>query len=167
MIIDKPWGKVVTYALNQPSSVRVITVEPGQETSVHYHQMRDEMWVVLDAGLTVQIGNRTIEATPGEEFIVSAETTHRITNTGRSAAESSRSPTATRPRTTPCASRTTTAVRSSPIGERHRRLRMRRHRLGPGPILCPVVGRVFQWGTGERRCLLVERGDAGSRLIRE
>jgi len=25
MIIDKPWGKVATYALNQPSSVRVIT----------------------------------------------------------------------------------------------------------------------------------------------
>ncbi|HYG73240.1 MAG TPA: cupin domain-containing protein [Actinomycetota bacterium] len=82
MIIDKPWGKVVTYALNQPSSVRVITVEPGQETSVHYHQMRDEMWVVLDAGLTVQIGNRTIETTPGEEFIVSAETTHRLSNHG-------------------------------------------------------------------------------------
>ena len=82
MIIDKPWGKVVTYALNQPSSVRVITVEPGQETSVHYHQMSDEKWVVLDAGLTVQIGNRTVEASPGEEFIVSAETTHRLSNSG-------------------------------------------------------------------------------------
>jgi mannose-6-phosphate isomerase-like protein (cupin superfamily) len=82
MIVTKPWGKVVTYALNQPSSVRVITVEPGQETSVHYHQMRDEMWVVLDAGLTVQIGNRTVEAQGGEEFMVSAETTHRISNRG-------------------------------------------------------------------------------------
>jgi mannose-1-phosphate guanylyltransferase/mannose-6-phosphate isomerase len=82
MIVDKPWGKVVTYALNQPASVRMITVEPGQETSVHYHQMRDEMWVVLDAGLNVQIGNRSVEATTGEEFMVGAETTHRITNHG-------------------------------------------------------------------------------------
>jgi len=82
VIVDKPWGKVVTYALNQPSSVRVITVEPGQETSVHYHQMRDEMWVVLDPGLSVQIGNRQVEASSGEEFIVSAETTHRIANPG-------------------------------------------------------------------------------------
>jgi mannose-6-phosphate isomerase len=81
MIVDKPWGKVVTYALNQPSSVRVITVEPRQETSVHYHQMRDEMWVVLDGGLTIQIGNRTVEAAqPGDEFMVSAETAHRIAN---------------------------------------------------------------------------------------
>lgn len=78
MIVDKPWGKVATYALNQPSSVRVITVEPGQETSVHYHRMRDEMWVVLDPGLTIEIGNRTVEAETGEEFMVPAEETHRI-----------------------------------------------------------------------------------------
>lgn len=82
MIIEKPWGKVATYALNQPTSVRIITVEPGQETSVHYHQMRDETWVVLDEGLTIQIGNRTVDAATGEEFVVAAEETHRITNRG-------------------------------------------------------------------------------------
>ncbi len=82
MIVDKPWGKVVTYALNQPSSVRVITVEPGQETSIHFHQLRDEMWVVLDPGLTITIGNRVVEAVPGDEFMVSSETAHRITNHG-------------------------------------------------------------------------------------
>ena len=78
MIVDKPWGQVVTYALNQPSSVRVITVEPGQETSVHYHRMRDETWVVLDPGLTIQIGEPAVDAQPGEEFVVPAEQTHRI-----------------------------------------------------------------------------------------
>jgi mannose-6-phosphate isomerase-like protein (cupin superfamily) len=82
MIVDKPWGKVATYALNQPSSVRMITVEPAQETSVHYHRMRDEMWVVLDPGLTVEIGNRVVEAQAGEEFMVAAEETHRIRNVG-------------------------------------------------------------------------------------
>lgn len=82
MIVDKPWGKVATYALNQPSSVQVITVQPGQETSVHYHQLRDEMWVILDEGLEIQIGSRTIEARPGDEFVVPAEETHRITNRG-------------------------------------------------------------------------------------
>ena len=82
MIVDKPWGRVATYSLNQPSSVRVITVEPGQETSEHYHQLRDEMWVVLDPGLVIQIGNRTIPTQPGEEFVVSAEEPHRIRNEG-------------------------------------------------------------------------------------
>ena len=82
MIVEKPWGKVATYSLNQPSSVRIITVEPGQETSEHYHQLRDEMWIVLDEGLRVQIGNRQVIARPGEEFVVSSEEPHRITNTG-------------------------------------------------------------------------------------
>jgi mannose-1-phosphate guanylyltransferase/mannose-6-phosphate isomerase len=80
MIIDKPWGKVVTYALNQPSSVRVITVEPGQQTSAHFHRMRDETWVVLDPGLTIEIGNRVTQTQVGQEFIIPAEETHRIRN---------------------------------------------------------------------------------------
>jgi mannose-6-phosphate isomerase len=78
MIIEKPWGKVVTYALNQPSSVRVITVQPGHETSIHYHRMRDETWVVLDRGLEVEIGDRSVGARPGEEFVIPAEEPHRI-----------------------------------------------------------------------------------------
>jgi mannose-6-phosphate isomerase len=82
MIVEKPWGKVATFALNQPSSVRIITIEPDQETSEHYHQLRDEMWVVLDDGLRIQIGNRIVEAKSGEEFVVRAEEPHRISNTG-------------------------------------------------------------------------------------
>jgi mannose-6-phosphate isomerase-like protein (cupin superfamily) len=82
MIVEKPWGKVTTYALNQPASVRVIWVEPDQSTSEHYHQLRDEMWVILDEGLRIQIGNRVVDARPGDEFVVSAEEPHRITNTG-------------------------------------------------------------------------------------
>ena len=84
MLVDKPWGKVATYALNQPSSVRVITVEPEQETSVHYHRMRDEIWVVLDPDLAIQIGNREVEAQPGEEFLIPAEETPRIRCTAAS-----------------------------------------------------------------------------------
>ena len=82
MIVEKPWGKVTTYSLNQPSSVRIITIEPGQETSEHYHQLRDEMWVVLDEGLRIQIGNRVVDASPGEEFMVPSEEPHRIVTTG-------------------------------------------------------------------------------------
>jgi mannose-6-phosphate isomerase len=82
MIVEKPWGKVTTYSLNQPSSVRVIAINPGQETSEHYHQLRDEMWVVLDEGLEIQIGNRIVQAHPGDEFVVSAEEPHRIANKG-------------------------------------------------------------------------------------
>jgi mannose-6-phosphate isomerase len=83
VIVDKPWGRVTTYSLNQPSSVRVIMVEPGHETSEHYHRLRDELWIVLDEGLQIQIGNRVVDARPGDEFVVTSEEPHRITNTAQ------------------------------------------------------------------------------------
>ena len=82
MIVEKPWGKVTTYTLNQTASVRIITIDAGQTTSEHYHQLRDEMWIVLDEGLRIQIGNRQVEARPGDEFVVSSEEPHRISNEG-------------------------------------------------------------------------------------
>lgn len=78
MILDKPWGRVTSYTLNQPASVRIIQVQPGQETSLHYHQMREELWVILDDGLRVQVGDEVVVAKPGDEFMVPAESTHRI-----------------------------------------------------------------------------------------
>ena len=155
MLVDKPWGKVATYSLNQPSSVRVITVEPGQETSVHYHRMRDEMWVVLDPGLTIEIGNRVVEAQPGEEFMIPAEETHRIRCAATRGDASSRSPTGTRPRTTRSGSRTRTGGRSSPIGEDRSSVDIPE---GPPPILpAQKCTHVCSSCTGHARCSFVCR----------
>jgi mannose-6-phosphate isomerase len=78
MIVDRPWGRLATYALNQPVTVRLVTVDPGARTGAHYHRLREETWIVLDPGLTVEIGNRTVEAAVGEEFTVPAEEAHRV-----------------------------------------------------------------------------------------
>lgn len=82
MIVDKPWGRMVTYALNQPASVRLVEIGGGKETIPHYHRLREELWVVLDPGIEVRIGNRIVTAEPGEEFIVAAEEPHCIVNKG-------------------------------------------------------------------------------------
>jgi mannose-1-phosphate guanylyltransferase/mannose-6-phosphate isomerase len=82
MIVDRPWGGIVTYALNQPTSVKLITVRPGHGTVPHAHRLRDELWVVLDEGIVVTVGDRVIEAVPGEEVMVPAESPHRIENHG-------------------------------------------------------------------------------------
>ena len=69
-------------------------------------------------GSRSQIGNRPSRPTSGEEFMVSRRD-HAPDREPRAdaAAGCSRSPTGTRPRTTRCACRTTTAARSSPTGE--------------------------------------------------
>jgi len=78
MHLEKPWGSVRSYTMNQTSSVRMITIEAGQETSEHFHQLRDEMLVVLDDGVSVKVGDAVHVAKSGDEFVVPAEQVHRI-----------------------------------------------------------------------------------------
>ena len=46
----------------------------------------DETWVVLDPGLSIEIGDRTVDARPGDEFVIHAEQAHRIRCAGSTAA---------------------------------------------------------------------------------
>jgi mannose-6-phosphate isomerase-like protein (cupin superfamily) len=78
MQIQKPWGFVKEYALNQTATVRIINLEPNQETSLHSHNLRDDMWVILDTNVKVQIGEEIKETKPGDEYVIPAETLHRI-----------------------------------------------------------------------------------------
>lgn len=78
MQIKKPWGHVKEYALNQTATVRIIYLKPEQETSLHLHNLRDDMWVILDKNVKVQIGEEVKETSPGDEFVIPAETLHRI-----------------------------------------------------------------------------------------
>jgi len=82
MIVDKPWGVVQTYALNQPSSVRVITVSPGEASEEHVHRLRDKLWVVLDPDLVISVAGKVTPANPGDEVMVPSEEAHQVANEG-------------------------------------------------------------------------------------
>lgn len=83
MLVKKPWGFFKQLAFNQTCSVKLITVYPHQKTSLHYHNLRDDMWIILDKGLKVQIGNKIYETKPGDEFVIPAEEKHRIISDDR------------------------------------------------------------------------------------
>ena len=78
MQIQKPWGSVKEYALNQTATVRIVYLEPNKETSLHSHNLRDDMWIILDKDVRVQIGDEVKETKPGDEFVIPSETLHRI-----------------------------------------------------------------------------------------
>lgn len=78
MILEKSWGLIKTYTLNQTCTVKMILISPGKETSVHYHRLRDDMWVILDDGLEVQVGDKVFHPSEGDEFVVDAGTRHSI-----------------------------------------------------------------------------------------
>jgi mannose-1-phosphate guanylyltransferase/mannose-6-phosphate isomerase len=78
MKVDKPWGFFRQYSYNKNCSVKIITLEPHQETSLHWHNLRSDSWVVLDAGVKVQIGEEIHEAVIGEEFYIPSGTVHKL-----------------------------------------------------------------------------------------
>ncbi len=79
ILLDKrPWGFFKQYAHNQQVTVKIITVTEGGILSSQSHQNRDELWVVLDAGLKVELDDKEIFPEPGDEIVIPKRTVHRM-----------------------------------------------------------------------------------------
>ena len=78
----RPWGGFRRYTHNEVSTVKVITVKPGEVLSLQYHHHRDELWVALDHGLRVTLDDRVWEPAPYEEIFIPHGARHRIAGTG-------------------------------------------------------------------------------------
>jgi mannose-6-phosphate isomerase len=76
--VDKPWGRFEQYAHNVPCTVKIITVKPGGTLSRQYHHRRDELWVVLDAGAQVELGDKVLRPEPEEKLFIPRGTVHRL-----------------------------------------------------------------------------------------
>jgi len=77
--VDKPWGGFDRYTLNQPSTVKILTIAPQQALSLQTHEQRDELWVVIEGELEIQVADTVHVATPGQEFFIPRRALHRLT----------------------------------------------------------------------------------------
>jgi len=82
--VNKPWGSFDQYTLNESSTVKILTIDPGASTSLQSHTHRKEFWVALDEGLHVQIGKRKISLRKGSSIVVKKGVKHRLRCKGRS-----------------------------------------------------------------------------------
>ena len=78
----RPWGEFQQFTLNQETTVKVITVAPGQRLSLQRHEQRGERWQVLDGALEVTVGEETWVAPAGELVWIPCGATHRAANPG-------------------------------------------------------------------------------------
>lgn len=80
----RPWGSFERFTKEVPSTVKIITVNHGQSTSLQYHAHRQEFWRVLQGHPIVTINDVDISAKPGNEFFIDKHVAHRITATTNS-----------------------------------------------------------------------------------
>jgi mannose-6-phosphate isomerase len=74
----RPWGKFRAYPYELGSSVKIITVNPGQTLSLQYHLRRSEFWIILDRGLEVTVGKKVSRPDTGKELYIPREALHRV-----------------------------------------------------------------------------------------
>ncbi|MBG0815958.1 phosphomannose isomerase type II C-terminal cupin domain [Planomonospora sp. ID82291] len=79
---ERPWGGFERYTLNEPTTVKIIDVAPGQRLSLQRHEHRDELWVALDPGAVFEIDGERITPAVGDRVLIRAGQTHRLSSSG-------------------------------------------------------------------------------------
>jgi mannose-1-phosphate guanylyltransferase/mannose-6-phosphate isomerase len=77
-LVERPWGSFKQFAHNAECTVSLMTVQPGQQLSLQSHTGRAELWIVLDDGAFVQVGDEGRERRAGDEIWIPANIRHRL-----------------------------------------------------------------------------------------
>ncbi|MCL4804769.1 MAG: phosphomannose isomerase type II C-terminal cupin domain [Anaerolineae bacterium] len=78
--VVRPWGSFHQYANNEEVTVSLMSVNAGQRLSLQSHTGRAELWIVLDEGAIVQVGDDILYPLPGAEVWIPANTRHRLSS---------------------------------------------------------------------------------------
>jgi len=80
--VNRPWGSFKQFANNEDCTVSLMIVLPGQRLSLQSHTGRAELWIVLDDGAIVQVGDTIKEHKAGDEIWIPANERHRLSSQG-------------------------------------------------------------------------------------
>jgi mannose-1-phosphate guanylyltransferase/mannose-6-phosphate isomerase len=80
--VERPWGSFKQFAHNIETTVSLMTVLPGQRLSLQSHTGRAELWIVLDEGAVVQVGEESRTCHAGDEIWINANQKHRLSCPG-------------------------------------------------------------------------------------
>jgi len=75
--VTRPWGKFNTFAFNEKSTVKILSVKPHGILSLQKHKNRKEVWHFLTDGW-VQLGTKIKKIKKGETVTVRKMQAHRI-----------------------------------------------------------------------------------------
>ncbi|MCR4743330.1 MAG: mannose-1-phosphate guanylyltransferase/mannose-6-phosphate isomerase [Treponema sp.] len=79
----RPWGNSDSIENSDRYKVKHITVNPGEELSLHYHLHRSEHWVVVNGTATITIGEHEKILTENQSLYIPLGTVHSIANRGK------------------------------------------------------------------------------------
>lgn len=76
---QRPWGGFEQFTLNETSTVKIITVSPGEELSLQRHTKRKEFWKIISGNGFVTIGTAEPKvASSGDMFMIDTHEIHQV-----------------------------------------------------------------------------------------
>src|SRR5258708_22510578 len=79
-LVARPWGDFKQFAHNKEVTVSLMVVQPGHRLSVQSHTARAALWIILDDGSTVQVGDEIVHPRGGYEIWIPAHRKHRLSS---------------------------------------------------------------------------------------
>jgi len=77
-IDQRPWGEFEQFTCGEPSTVKILTVNPQEALSLQYHNRRKEFWKVIQGQASITVGDTVFKAHEGDEFFIAQGQKHRI-----------------------------------------------------------------------------------------
>ncbi|MDE2030759.1 MAG: phosphomannose isomerase type II C-terminal cupin domain [Patescibacteria group bacterium] len=75
---ERPWGNFRRFTNNTPSTVKIITINPGESLSLQSHKERSEFWKVTGGGGVCEVNGEKHNFNIGDEKLIPVGAKHRI-----------------------------------------------------------------------------------------
>jgi mannose-6-phosphate isomerase len=84
MIVEKPWGYEVRWAITDRYLGKIIHVRKGEALSLQYHERKDECLLLVRGTIDAELGGedgelKTVRMSEGDTIHLTPGTRHRIT----------------------------------------------------------------------------------------
>ena len=75
----RPWGRFEKFNENTPCTVKLLYINQGSRLSLQYHTKRNEFWRIIKGQALVQVQDKKVHLTEGENIAIPKGAKHRIT----------------------------------------------------------------------------------------
>lgn len=80
MIEHRPWGNFEQFTTNEETTVKILTINPGQRLSLQRHEHRSEEWIVIEGVVSASIDGVSYGLYKGNSVNVPRGAEHRLWN---------------------------------------------------------------------------------------
>jgi len=78
LVVKKPWGRFSRFTFNEKTTVKILELKKGEETSLQRHKNRNEFWYAIDDGIEVLVRGKKYRLRKGDSVFIPKKALHKL-----------------------------------------------------------------------------------------